>query len=242
MKGKVTEMNTAQTSPKSPFDDVDYPKLWHPRLLREWDFEHGPRWQDWNSRTGLYDFNFCPWKSDSPSFEVWLRAVPGLGWVNKKTKESWFRSYLKELRLIVVDSQGMRRPLVDDPREEHTCKGLVRMAKPFARHVERRYRDYSACASELKDYNYESRLSFEDLPDDLWYKYAESAIAFTKSLEVRDLGDERLVVAFGSRASIPEEFEALRCSAVDPTSAGFLHYFAETGDLGALGILPSPAA
>jgi hypothetical protein len=220
-------MITATTSLlTNPFAD-DGPKTWIPGCSGIWDFEHGPRWDDWNCRTGLYDVKFCPWKSDSPSFELWLRAVPGLGWVNKNTRESWFRGYLQQLRLIVVDDQGVRRPLLGDLREERTCKGLVRMAKPFARHIERLYRAFSACAKELARYDFESQYPFDGLEEDLWYKYAPASIAFTKSLEVRDLGDGRLVVAFGSQASIPEKWDALQRLAVDPRSAGRFHYFAE---------------
>lgn len=212
----------------NPFDQ-ESPRSWIPGS--SWDFEHGPRWQDWLARTGPYDPNFCPWKSDSTSFEVWLRAVPGLVWVNRKTRKSWFGAYLWELRLIVVDGKGLRRPLLDDVLEERTCQGLVRIAKPFGKHVARRHREFRARQREVSNCTSDIQTLFDEITEDLWYEYAACATAFAKSLEVRDLGGGRLVVAFGSRASLPEGFGALQSLATEPSSAGAFHYFAETAEL-----------
>lgn len=176
---------------------------WDPYDPEQWDFEHGPSFDDWLSRTGTYDPGWYIGNHGS-SIHVWLRAVPAIAWVNDDTADSWLNDYLYDIRLIVVDRLGARRPCPGDRREERTCETLVEFVMPKAAPVE----EALGLLVELEN----------DLDGDLegpevasasarWLQLHEEVERF---LEMRDLGDGRCVVAFGQGASFAQDYNTLQ--------------------------------
>ena len=86
------------------------------------------------SRTGTY-LNFCLGNHGS-SIHLWLRAVPALAWADDDTYDSWVNAYLEDIRLVVVDQSGVRRPYPGDPLEEAICRTLAELIGPRATPVE----------------------------------------------------------------------------------------------------------
>lgn len=176
---------------------------WDPSDPEQWDFEHGPRFDEWIGRTGKYKIGYD--SSEDRSIQLWYRAVPALAWADGDTCASWLSRYLGWIRLVVVDQVGVRRPCPGDPSEEATCLELVELIEPRAAPVEEEYRTLQ----EIAD-NWDNFSGPEQKLAKWWEDGADYWEQFDRFLEVRDLGDGRLVVAFGSKASFSEDYDTLQ--------------------------------
>jgi hypothetical protein len=191
--------------PFGGFDDDPKPltfTTWDPRDPEQWDFEHGPRFDEWIGRTGKYEILFS--NDDDDFTQIWYRAVPALAWANADTCASWLHHYLERIRLVVVDELGVRRPRRGDPLEEAVCLELAELIEPIAALAEEEDRTIHEIG--------ESWDSFSGLEQKLvvwWQDGADYRWKFAKFLEARDLGDGRLAVAFGPGASFREDYDTL---------------------------------
>jgi hypothetical protein len=185
---------------------------WDPYDPEQWDFEHGPSFDDWLSRTGTYDPGWYIGNNGS-SIHVWLRAVPAIAWIddhtvdswnNDDTADSWLNDYLYGIRLIVVDRWGARRPCPGDPREERTCETLVEFVMPKAAPVE----EALGLLVDLEnDVGWDVKTPEVVMAEARWLQLHEEVERF---LEMRDLGDGRCVVAFGQGASFSQDYNTLQ--------------------------------
>lgn|GEM_PF-6649387 len=177
---------------------------WDPSDPAQWDFAHGPRFDEWTGRTGEYCINGCCCASSS--IQLWRRAVPALAWVDSDTRSSWLKLCFECIRLVVVDQLGIRRPYPGDPLEEAACESLVGLSGAKATLLEEHHRWLLEETQRVK----EASDNFRNLPrlDEkllAWdsQAYFDHICEFEEFLEVQDLGDGRLVAAFGSGASFP---------------------------------------
>ena len=193
---------------EDPFGVYDDPKpltftTWDPSDPEQWDFEHGPRFDEWIGRTGKYKIGY-DFREDR-SIQLWRRAVPALAWADGETCASWLSTYLEWIRLVVVDQVGVRRPCPGDLFEEAICLELAELIEPRAAPVEEESRTLRAIAD-----NWDNFSGPEQKLAGWWQDGADYCEEFARFLEVRDLGDGRLVVAFGFEASFSEDYDTLR--------------------------------
>jgi hypothetical protein len=196
--------NAMYSDPSDPFIP------WDPSDSEQWDFEHGPRFDDWTARTGQYSIGGAPSKKSTR--RDWSRAVPALAWADDKTCASLLFTYLERVRLVVVDQIGVRRPFPGDQIEEAICLKLVELIEPQAtsieedgRHIDELYDDYdnfTPIEHKLMGWDYQG--------------YFNHALGFDDFLEVRAIGDGRFLVAFGPRASFPGDYHTLRRALEEP--------------------------
>jgi hypothetical protein len=148
---------------------------------------------------GSVRFNFDLGRRNGPELgkgsasrnPLWLRGTPSLAWVEANADNSeWLGPYLEQIRLVVVEESGIRGPFSGDLLEEAACKELAKLVEPKAAAIEDAYRriedeDCSGGAPEDPVRAAIKRRTIEE---------------FEGSLERRDLGDGRLIVALGCRA------------------------------------------
>ncbi len=163
--------------------------LWNPGHPEQWDFEHGPRFDEWLGRTGEDLLNFHLGNHGS-SIHVWLRAVPAIAWVDDDTADSWLNDYLYDIRVIVRDPLGARRPIPGDPVEEAACEELSALVAPKAAPVE----EALGLLVDLEnDVGWDVKTPEVVMAEAKWIGLREE---FERFLELRDLGDGRLLGAW----------------------------------------------
>jgi hypothetical protein len=126
-----------------------------------------------------------------------------LAWVDGAAHESCAGAYLEVIRVIVVDRHGARRPMLGDPIEEATCKELAALVPLAAGLVEEALDRLSDLEHDIERIGTPEHVETEAA-------YLRLREEFERFLELRDLGDGRLVVAFGGQASFPEDYDTLR--------------------------------
>ena len=99
-----------------------------------YEFEHGPRPDEWLSRAG--EGLDCCIGDPGTSIRLWKCAVPLAAFVDDDVYDSSAGDYLTDIRVIVVDQLGVRRPLPGDPLEEACCEDLSALVAPRAEPVE----------------------------------------------------------------------------------------------------------
>jgi hypothetical protein len=201
----TTEMKeTALPTADERFTSSDSSDLpWDPNDPEQWDFAHGPRFGDWIGRTGEYLLGASGMQSSS---RPWSRAVPALAWAEGDAADSRAHGWLESIRLVVVDRLGVRRPCPGDPLEEAVCRELTELFRGRIAQVEA----YGQYVQELED-----ELKDDPGPPSKEYLWAfqasyEQYMELDEFLQVRDLGDARLVVAFGPWASFAEDYDTLQ--------------------------------
>ena len=169
----------------------------------QWDFEHGPRSDEWLERTGSYtNRGSC----ETPSVRLWYRAVPALAWSGSVNRDSWMTPYLEDIRLVVVDQLGVRRPCPGDPLEETICGELVELIELIAAPIH----EEAKAIKEFEDKLEQSSPSEMQLYRSAAEAHLDHIYRFYELLRMRDLGDGRIAIAFGQCTSFPEDYDALR--------------------------------
>lgn len=158
------------------------------------DFTHGPTWQETLADVGHYwMLVFQPYRICSAM--AWRRGVPASFWLEDYPHDVLWDAdhFLAAIRTVVIDSLGPRRPDVHDLDEAEACRELSLNALPMlTRLAEARLATEALEANEL-EYDAPELLTAYRREDDL-------DSAFHKYFGTAELGDKRVVLAFGPSA------------------------------------------